>query len=360
MTGAEDIIPKETGTGKNRYHRLQVAEVIDETSDSKSVVFHIPEENRQAFQYQAGQFLTLKVPYEGKDLVRCYSLASSPDVDLEHKVTIKRVDGGRISNWINDDVKNGDFIEVMPPAGVFTLNDGENDVVLFGGGSGVTPVISILKTALKTSMRRIKLVYANRDKDSVIFREELKEIQQANTGRLEVVYIYDDYHGFLTKAMVDILVQPHDGGEFYVCGPGPFMDTVETALLERGEEKSRIHVERFVSPADPDEAAALEEKARAAAGSSTVTSFMVDLFGDEHEVAYEKGDTMLQSMLKAGLDAPFSCEEGMCGACICNIEGGETQLGINEVLSEEELAEGLTLPCQCRPISGPVKLVFEE
>lgn len=360
MAEMESVIPRETGEGKNRYHRLRVADVIVETHDSKSVVFSIPEDSRCLFSYKAGQFLTLKVPYGGKELVRCYSLASSPDVDHEHKVTIKRVVDGRISNWINDDVKPGDFIDVMPPAGIFYLNEGDNDVVLFGGGSGVTPVISILKTALKTTGRKVKLIYANRDQDSVIFREELADIEIAHKDRLEVVYLYDNVDGFLTEERVVKEVSGHTGGEFFVCGPGPFMDAVENALLKLGEEKSRIHVERFVSPPDPDEAAAREAEARAAAGSSRVTSFEVYLDGETREVPYETGDTLLQSMLKAGIDAPFSCEEGMCAACICSVEGGDTQLGNNEVLTREELDEGLTLACQCRPMSGPLKVVFDD
>ncbi|AMO55524.1 ferredoxin--NADP reductase [Endozoicomonas montiporae] len=360
MTEVESVIPEETGFGKNRYHRLQVADVIVETHDSKSVVFTIPKENEELFSYKAGQFLTLKVPYDGKNLIRCYSLASSPDVDSEHKVTIKRVVDGRISNWINDDVKPGDFIDVMPPAGIFYLNDGDNDVVLFGGGSGVTPVISILKTALKKTRRKVKLVYANRDEQSVIFKEELAALESGHKDRLQVIYLFDNVDGFLSEERVIQEVTGHDGGEFYVCGPGPFMDTVENTLLKLGEDKRRIHVERFVSPPDPEEAAAQEAAARAAVSGSTVTAFEVYLDGETQEVPYESGDTLLQSMLKAGIDAPFSCEEGMCAACICTVEGGDTVLGNNEVLSREELDEGLTLACQCRPVSGPLKVVFED
>ena len=345
---------------KQRYHNLEVADVIVETHDSKSVVFKIPEENVQDFEYLPGQFLTLKVPYDGKQLVRCYSLASSPHVEAEHKVTIKRVDGGRISNWINDEVKPGDRIEVMPPAGLFYLNDSDNDVVLFGGGSGVTPVMSILKSALKTTNRQIVLTYANRDEDSVIFKEELAKIQAENKDRLRVKYIYDNVHGFLTADMVKGIVTGYEGGEYFICGPGPFMDTVENTLLAMGEDKARVHTERFVSPEDPDVVAAKEAEAKAAAGDSSVTQFNVELDGEVHTINYEKGDTVLQSMVKADINAPFSCEEGMCGACMCEVDGGETKLGLNEVLSEEELQEGWTLACQCRPINGDITFKFPD
>ncbi|KEI71027.1 ferredoxin--NADP reductase [Endozoicomonas elysicola] len=365
MSSSEAIAVQEVAqesAPKQRYHRLEVAAVIEETHDSKSVVFSIPEEVREQFEYLPGQFLTLKVPYEGKQLTRCYSLASSPHVDPEHKVTIKRVDGGRISNWINDGVKAGDLIEVMPPAGLFHLTSKTppGDIVLFGGGSGITPVFSILKSALKTTDRKVKLIYANRDDQSVIFKDEMKAIAAENIDRLEVVHILDSVHGFLTQPMVKQLVEGHENGEYFICGPGPFMDTVESSLIGLGEPRERIHTERFVSPPDPDQAEAAAKEAKAAAEGSITTQFVAELDGEVHEVAYEKGDTLLQAMQKVDLDAPASCEEGMCGACMCMVESGETQLGLNEVLSEAELEEGWTLACQSRPLSNDVKVKFPD
>lgn len=346
---------------KHRYHSLVVADVIEETHDTKSVVFQVPEAVRSVFEYLPGQFLTLKVPYEGKQLSRCYSLASSPDMDAEHKVTIKRVEGGRVSNWINDQLKPGDTLEVMPPAGHFHLtHDGAGPIILFGGGSGITPVFSILKSALKTTERPIKLVYANRDESSVIFKEEIREIAQANMDRLEVVHILDSVHGYLTDVQVKQLIRGVEDAEFFICGPGPFMDTVENALLANGEDPARIHVERFVSPPDPDELEAAEASAKASASGSLTRALVVTLDGETHEVPYEKGDTVLQSMLKAQLDAPYSCEGGFCGACMCTVEQGETTLGRNDVLSEAELEEGWTLACQCHPVSENVKFKFPD
>ncbi len=344
----------------SRYHTLEVAEVITETHDSKSVVFTVPGDCQEDFDYLPGQFLTLRVPFDGQELIRCYSLASSPDVDEVHKVTIKRVDGGRISNWINDEVKTGDCIDVMAPAGLFYLNKGSNDVVLFGGGSGITPVISILKSALTTTNRKVKLVYANRDEESVIFRRELKNLEHKYIDRLSVIYVYDSIHGFVSKKMVKGAIAGSDGAEFYICGPGPFMDTVEAGLLEQGEDRSRIHVERFSSPVDPDQEAALEAEAVAAAENSTVSAFKVELDGEQYQVSHESGDTVLQSMLKAGITAPYSCEKGMCGACMCSVEGGETSLGINQVLEPEEVVEGWTLACQCHPVSGDLTVKFPD
>ena len=163
-----------------RYcHALRVVRVVRETHDAMSIVFEVPPELREEFRYQAGQFLSFKVPYEGRVLVRSYSLSSSPDVDREHKVTVKRVDDGRVSNWMNDRVRAGSRLVVVPPAGLFVLDSrSERDLVLWSGGSGITPCISIIKSALATSRRRMLLVYANRDERSVIFRDELETLDR--------------------------------------------------------------------------------------------------------------------------------------------------------------------------------------
>lgn len=233
--------------------QLEVAEVIAETHDSRSLVLRIPAGLEERFRYKPGQFLSFRVVVGGKRLTRCYSMSSSPDCDALPKVTIKRVEGGRVSNWFNEQVRAGDLLDVLPPAGHFHLLPGERDLVLFGGGSGITPVFSILKSALKTSRRRIKLVYANRDEASVIFRDELRVLAKAHVDQLEVVHVLDSVQGFLSEGEVRQLVRGHAGAEFYICGPGPFMDTVERALRGAGEDAARIHVERFASPPDPDE-----------------------------------------------------------------------------------------------------------
>ncbi len=336
--------------------QLEVAEVIAETHDSRSVVLRIPAGMEERFRYKPGQFLSFRVVLGGKRLTRCYSMSSSPDCDTLPKVTIKRVDGGRVSNWFNDQVRAGDRLDVLPPAGHFHLLPGEHDLVLFGGGSGITPVFSILKSALKTSRRRIKLIYANRDEASVIFRDELRALAKAHVDQLEVVHVLDSVQGFLTDGEVRQLVRGHAGAEFYICGPGPFMDTVERALLAAGESMDRIHVERFVSPPDPDEVVAEPVEA----GGVEVESVQVELDGVLAEVAWTPGETLLQSMRNAGLDAPYSCEEGFCGACMCKVEEGEVRLSRNDILSPAEIAEGWTLACQGRPASARLKLKFPD
>ncbi|UCO96993.1 ferredoxin--NADP reductase [Metapseudomonas lalkuanensis] len=350
MGSAQSLViePQQSGA-----FQLEVAEVIAETHDSRSLVLRIPAGLEERFRYKAGQYLGFRVVLGGKRLTRCYSMSSSPDCDTLPKVTVKRVDGGRVSNWFNDQVRPGDLLEVLPPAGHFHLRPGEHDLVLFGGGSGITPVFSILKSALKTTGRRIKLVYANRDEASVIFRDELKALAKAHVEQLEVVHVLDSVQGFLSQGEVRQLVRGHAGAEFYICGPGPFMDTVEGALLGLGEARERIHVERFVSPPDPD----AQETVQAAAGVEA-EQLLVELDGQLSEVPVQSGETLLQSMRKAGLDAPYSCEEGFCGACMCKVEEGEVVLSRNDILSPAELAEGWTLACQGRPGSARLKLKF--
>ena len=209
------------------YFDLVVERVVEETSDAKSVVLRVPTELQDTFRYQAGQFLTFGIKMEDHNLVRCYSLASSPDTDPEHKVTIKRVDEGRVSNYFNDHVTAGQTLRVMKPLGNFCLQSHEAPIFLFAGGSGITPVISIIKSALATTSRSITLVYANRDRDSIIFKQELDELGSAHAGRLAIHHRLDDVDGFLDVGTARELIAEAAGADFYVCGPGAYMDVIE-------------------------------------------------------------------------------------------------------------------------------------
>ncbi|MFJ7110574.1 2Fe-2S iron-sulfur cluster-binding protein [Pseudomonas sp. NPDC098740] len=360
-TQQQNLTPAESATGS---YSLQVCAVIDETFDARSLVLEIPPPLRERFRYKPGQFLSFRVPCAGKLLTRCYSMASSPLSDARPKVTVKRVEGGRVSNWMNE-VQVGDWLEVLPPAGHFCLDERQSDdnakpLVLFGGGSGITPVFSILKSTLRSSRRPIKLVYANRDEASVIFKDELCQLIKAHPDQLHVVHVLDSVQGYLTDAQVRHLLRGSAGGDYFICGPGPFMDTVERTLLGLGEAAERIHVERFVSPPDPDELLAEETLARLAALGSLCEALIVELDGQQHEIACRPGDTLLQSCKAAGLDVPSSCEEGFCGACMCIVQEGEIQLARNDVLSPKELAEGWTLACQSRPTGARVRLKFPD
>jgi 3-ketosteroid 9alpha-monooxygenase subunit B len=340
--------------GKRAFHPLKVARVIDETHDTRSIVFEIPPELAPAFRYRAGQFLTLEVEHEGARLRRCYSLASSPELDPEHKVTIKRVSGGRISNWVHDRVREGDVIAVLPPEGRFVLSAREGAILLFAGGSGITPVISLVKSALATTARPLRLLYANRDERSIIFREELEALQGKHPGRLEIIHRLDDRDGFLADADVARLVGAAPADDYYLCGPGPFMDTVERALLAAGVDPERVHLERFVSPSEPKAPVELAPQTDAPA------TIAMELNGVVTEVPYKLGQTLLQAARDAGLDAPYSCEEGFCGCCAALLLEGRVEMAADDALTGADKARGVVLTCQARPLTGRCALRFVE
>src|SRR3954470_7346954 len=225
------------GTHRDRgYHRLRVRQVVAETADAVSLVLEVPDELAPIFAYAPGQYCTFQVTIAGERTWRSYSMSSASALDEPLQVTVKRVPGGLVSNWMLDEVAAGDELEVSAPAGIFTLAEGTSDVVVFGAGSGITPIFSILKAGLATSTRRFRLLYANRDRDGVIFGAAIDALEQAHPDRLQVVHNFDVDHGFVTPATVRPLVHDAVDGEFFVCGPGPFMDIVEAALLEEGVE----------------------------------------------------------------------------------------------------------------------------
>src|SRR5215469_17178848 len=237
------------------YYSLRIREVVEETDDAKSLVFEVPPAAAEAFRYRPGQFLTLRIPNEGRHLLRCYSLASCPLLDEAPRVTVKRVVEGRASNWICDGVKAGDAIEVKPPAGHFTPRSLDGDFLLFAGGSGITPIMSILKSALLSGRGRLFLIYANRDERSVIFRHALNTLVREHPTRLQIVHWLDSVQGIPFAANLEQLAQPFSAADCYVCGPEAFMDTTLTAVRALGLPPARIHVERFVSLPDEEDVA---------------------------------------------------------------------------------------------------------
>lgn len=341
------------------YHSLRVARIVDETEDARSIVLEVPDALRDLFAYQAGQFLTFRFEVNGQRLVRCYSLASCPSSENEHKVTIKRIQDGRVSNWINDSLAAGHFVEVMRPAGLFTLRNRGHRVLLFGGGSGITPCISIIKTALATTERRIKLVYANRDEASVIFREELIDLQRRYPARLEVVHRYDAVHGFADGDAIRGYVGEDRDADFYICGPGPFMDVVEATLLGLGIGAEHVFIERFGSPGEGAIRPA-PAPASPGAGGDASASITITLNGATREIPYVAGETVLATARRAGLEPPFACEEGYCGCCMAQVKEGGVDMKANDCLDKSQLDEGWVLTCQGVPRKGPLRIQYPD
>jgi 3-ketosteroid 9alpha-monooxygenase subunit B len=334
------------------FYELKLSGIIQETHDTRSFLFEIPEPLRDRFAYRAGQFLTFEIPWSGMQLRRCYSLASAPETDGWHKVTVKRVPDGRISNWFNEELSVGSVIRVQPPEGRFVLKEKEKErpIALFGGGSGITPVISLLKSALVTTPRRVKLVYANRDERSVIFRDELALLCRAFPGRLEVEHHLDSERSFMTADDVKRHAAGFEHADFYTCGPAPFMDTVEAGLEALGVPPEHRHFERFVSPTDPDRKGDEPPPTVQAAGDVPAT-FTITFEGKTHEIPYKPGLTLLQAAEAAGHKPPSSCEDGYCGCCMAMMRKGQVEMRSREALSDQDIERGWVLACQARPTS---------
>jgi len=353
--------------GGDNFHALTVGRVIDETSDARSFVLGIPDDLRDTFRYRAGQFCSFRVRVGGELLVRCYSMSSSPDTDGEFKVTVKRVPGGSVSNWMIDHLSAGDVLEVTAPAGRFCLRTDEarrvRPLVAFSGGSGITPVISVIKTLLSTTERRASLLYANRDRDSIIFRDELDALAQPDQRRLRVLHRLDVEHGFVDPSGVVEFVGDERDADFYICGPGPFMDVVEAGLSDLGVPGDRIFIERFVLPADP--AGAVQSPPPSAPGAAVQVDVKTEtvtivLHGKEHTLAYHPGETILETARRGGLKAPYSCESGICGTCLARTKAGAARMKANNVLTPEEVADGLVLTCQGVPTTQTITVEYED
>ena len=358
------------------FHEARIVRVVDETPDTRTYVLDVPD---VPFGYRAGQFVTFRIA----GTMRSYSMSSSPDTDVELMTTVKRVPGGLVSNWMHDNLAAGDLVEVTLPTGVFCLRETDAPLVAFAGGSGITPVISLAKSALATSERTVRLLVANRDAESVIFRAALDELAGRYPGRLEVRHHLDTVSGLVTKAEIldftglpaasgdsvaDHGVADHGAGDFYLCGPVPFMDLAERVLLAQGVPAEDIFVERFAVDDEPVDGAvgaavpvgagqAAEGGTGAADSGGTIT---IVLDGKRTSVARTAGITLLQSARRAGLSPPFSCEAGNCATCIGRVTAGEVKMRINNALDDDEVADGWVLTCQSDPVTPDVTIVYED
>lgn len=345
-------LPYHAITGHDHgFHPLAIRRVVRETADASSFVLDVPDDLRGAFAYEAGQFCNLRVTIDGAPHIRCYSMSSAPAIDPELTVTVKRVPGGVVSNWMIDTLAAGDVVDAAPPAGFFRLA-GDGDVLAFAGGSGVTPVFSLLKTVLATTGRRFRLLYANRDRDSIIFRRELDDLQRRHGDRLAVVHHLDVEDGFVTADGVGTFAGGTTDGEFYVCGPGPFMQIVEDALVAGGVLPDRIHIERFTPPAPA-------EVAVEPAGGAAVSRVTIELAGRKDTVDHHPGTTILQTARSMGMSPPSSCESGSCATCMARLVEGTVTMRVNNALADDEVEDGWILTCQSVPTAPAVHVVYE-
>ncbi len=331
---------------------LRVKSVVRETRDAISIVLDVPEPSVRHFGYQAGQFLTLLVYVDGREYRRCYSMSSSPAAGEDLRITVKRDRDGVVSNWLNDTAAPGGQIHALPPQGRFVLKDNHRELIAFAGGSGITPVFSLLRSALISGARSTRLFYANRCRDSVIFNEALASLKDSHAGRFALHHHLDDEGGFVTPADVKAFVAPARDAEYYICGPGPFMDVVQTTLRTVGVPADRVHLEHF-------EVAELPLDPPVAGGDAVTEEVTIELDGRRMTVPYSQGDTVLQTARMAGLRAPSSCEVGSCGTCMARLTQGSARMLNNDALEDDEVDDGWVLTCQALPTSRTLRVVYE-
>ena len=337
------------------YHQLRVAKIVQETPDARSFVLEVPADIADKFTYRAGQFLTFQVPHESGAFNRCYSLSSAPETDGKHlKVTVKRVAGGKGSNWFNDKLQEGGSLHVLPPAGRFMLKDSTAPLLLFGGGSGITPMMSLIKSALKTGNRKIRLFYANRDKASIIFDNELLGLIAGSGGRLEVIHHLDAEQGLTKADEIVASMKGFENAEAYLCGPGPFMTLIERTLSEAGMPRDKVLVERF--EASGNDAVPIEPQDEGDVIPSEIT---IHFENKVHKVPYKKGQTILEAARAAGLNPLSSCEEGFCASCAAKRIKGKVVLAKNDIYTADDLANNWILTCQGHCFGAEVEITYD-
>jgi ring-1,2-phenylacetyl-CoA epoxidase subunit PaaE len=357
-----------------QFHALRIREVRPETADAVSVAFEVPPELHEAYRFRQGQFLTLREQVAGEELRRSYSVcAGVPDYEArgELRVAIKRVAGGRFSNWANETLAPGRSIDVMTPDGRFftPLDPAQRKrYVGFAGGSGITPMLSLIKTTLATEPRsEFTLVYGNRSVASIMFAEELEELKNRYMERLRLYHVLSDegqevqlFAGLLDEAkcreILETLVPAADVDEAFVCGPEPMMEGVERALTAAGVARERIHIERFGTPS------AAGAPARAAAddaGPRAEVVIIVDGKERRLRVAYE-GPAILDAGLAAGANLPYACKGGVCCTCRARVLEGEVRMDKNYTLEEQEMKRGFVLTCQSHPLTERVVISYDE
>ncbi|MBX3680870.1 MAG: 1,2-phenylacetyl-CoA epoxidase subunit PaaE [Rhodocyclaceae bacterium] len=351
-----------------KFHSLKVAEVRRETADAISLRFEVPAELADDYRFVQGQHLTLKASVGGEELRRSYSICAGVD-DGELRVAIKKIGGGVFSSWANESLKAGDAIEVMTPEGRFhTELDPANSrhYVAFAAGSGITPVMSLIKTTLKTEPNsRFTLIYGNRRQNSVIFSEALEDLKDRYMTRFTLYHVFSReeqevplFNGRLDRArvgaFVDTLVPADTIDAAFICGPGAMIDEVEAGLLASGVAAERIHLERFGVP-DSGPAHHVE------AGDAPQARVTVIVDGLRREMDFRAEDpSILDVALAAGLDLPFSCKGGVCCTCRARVLEGKVRMDKNFSLEQPDVDDGFVLTCQAHPLTERVVISFDD
>jgi len=330
-----------------RAQSLIVTSVTPQGSDA--ILLGLRGEGEQeSLHFLPGQYLTLAAEVGGDELWRCYSITSEPVVGQPLSVLVRRVAGGRVSNWLCDNASPRQRLQALPPAGRFTLVHAERPVLLYAGGSGIAPVFALAREALVRGAPRVRLFYANRDRAAAMLLSELQALQATAGGRLEIEYWYDAEQGLPTLAVLEQQAHGLEQTDAYLCGPVPFMRSAGDALRVAGFGPERVHQEDFGVVLDEEDAADVGPDA----------SLTVQLKGQTYTVPVHPGETLLAAMLRAALPAPHACRVGECASCMCRLQGGEVQRLDNSVLDEDDVAAGWLLACSSRAASSALRVRF--
>lgn len=335
------------------FHTLRVANIIKETINTVSIELEVPEALSSAFEYEPGQYLTLKQNVKGEELRRSYSISSSAAMGESLKISCKMIEGGRMSTYLFQELGVGDQLEVMAPMGSFVLEDKEAPLVLFAAGSGITPIMSILKTALKSSHQNIQLVYGNRSEEEIIFKAELQQLQTDYPERLLVQHFlssngervdYERCQSLLKrKSETDI--------QYFICGPEGMIQSTERALLDAGIDSKQINIEYFSTSEAPQAAPEL---------SGELNDVVITIDDESHQISLMPGEFILDAAERAGFDPPYSCQSGVCTTCKAKLQQGEVNMENNLGLGADEVDEGYILTCISTPKTPGVKVSWDE
>lgn len=357
-----------------QFHSLRIRDVRPETADAVTVSFDVPEKLRDAFRFTQGQFVTLKTHIDGEETRRSYSICvgvTDYDRDGELRIGIKRVRGGRFSNFAFDTLKPGHEIEVMTPDGRFFTHlnaDHVKHYVAFSGGSGITPVLAIIKTTLETEpTSRFTLIYGNRSVDAIMFAEELEDLKNRFMSRFSLYHVLSDdlqdvelFNGVLNQdkcaAFLEALVPANEIDEAFICGPAPMMDAAEAALKSAGVPPNQVHVERFGTPLPQAGVPQIEITEDTPAAD---LELVIDGKKRKLRLPYQ-GVSVLDVGLKAGLALPYACKGGVCCTCRAKVLEGEVRMEKNFTLEQHEIDAGFVLTCQCHPVSDRVVVSYDE
>ncbi|MFG6449298.1 1,2-phenylacetyl-CoA epoxidase subunit PaaE [Roseateles sp. BYS180W] len=354
------------------FHPLRVRAVRPETEEAVVVSFEVPPELRETFRYTQGQYLTLRAEVGGEDLRRSYSICAGVDDD-ELRVGVRKVAGGRFSNWVNGQLKAGDVIQVFPPQGRFFVPvqpQERRHYLGIAGGSGITPILSIMKTVLaQEPLSRFTLIYGNRKQASTMFKEEIEDLKNSYLTRVALHHVFSDEHvdaplmaGVMNRAKIaehlHSLIDPSTIDHAFVCGPYQMNDEAEAALSAAGVPSERIHIERFGTPEMQQGQAAPHAVKEGDAEAATIVLVRDGL---AREFPFSRQDpSLLDAAARAGLEVPYSCKSGVCSTCRCKVLEGQVRMDKNFALDKHEVAAGFILSCQAHALTERVVISFDE